>query len=212
MARWNRSRLRSAAALAVAGVALLAVLGGSAAAAGRSVAIKDASFSPATITIRAGDTITWTNRSTDIPHNVIFSTFGSDYMNPGDRYGHTFKTPGTFRYACTLHSFYGKVVVVRAATPKPTRKPTPKPALAPTPTPTPTPTPAPTPSPTLTSSPTPTPSPSPSPSATVSPSPVPSVAGPTSPTADSSGLPIAIIVALVVAGLVGVGTVVARRR
>ena len=208
MTQSNRSRLLAAAALAVAGVTLLAVVGGPAVAAGRSVAIKDASFSPATITIRAGDTITWTNRSTDIPHNVIFSTFGSDYMNPGDRYGHTFKTPGTFRYACTLHSFYGKVVVLRAATPKPTRKPTPKPAPALTPAPSPTPSPRSTPTP----APSPSPTPSPTASPTVAPTPVPSVAGPASPTADSYGLPIAIIVALVVAGLIGVGTVASRRR
>jgi plastocyanin len=206
MARSNRSRLPAAAALAIAGLGLLAVVAGPALAAGRSVAIKDASFSPVAIRIRAGDTITWTNRSSYIPHNVIFSSFGSDYMNPGDRYAHTFKTAGTFKYACTLHSFYGKVVVTRAPTPKPTRKPAPKPAAAPTATPTP--------SPSLTPTPTasPTPSPSQAPTPTASPTLTPSVAEPTTPAADTSGPPLLILVALVVAGVIGAGAFVARRR
>jgi plastocyanin len=204
MAQSNRSRLLAAAALAVAGVTFLAVVGGPAVAAGRSVAIKDGSFSPATITIRAGDTITWTNRGY-LVHNVIFASFGSKmYMDPGERYGHTFSRAGTYAYACTLHDIRGKVVVTGALTPKPTRKPTPKPAPATTATPSPSPSPTPTP--------TPSPSPSASPSPTPTPTPVPSIVGPTTPTTDSGGLPIAIVVAVVVAGLVGVGTVVARRR
>ena len=204
MARSNRTRLAGVAAISIAGFVAVALLAGPAFAAGRSVAIGDASFSPATITIRAGDTITWTNRS-DLPHNVIFASFGSKmYMEAGERYSHTFRSAGTFKYQCTLHSFTGKVIVTRAAspkpTPKPTKKPTPEPAAPATASPSPTPTP------------TPSPTPTPAPGQTASPAPPPSVVGPATPAADTSGPLIAILVALVVAGLVGVGAFVVRRR
>ena len=86
----------------------------------------ESAFSPRSISIRAGDRVTWTNDSTT-QHNVTFATFASaTYMEPGTRYGHTFSGPGTFRYTCTLHGFTGTVIVTgTAVTPKPTAKPTP---------------------------------------------------------------------------------------
>ena len=77
MSRSNRSRLVASTAVAGAWLIALAMLAAPVLAAGHAVAIRDTSFSPKTITIRAGDTITWTNRSSYIPHNVIFASFGS---------------------------------------------------------------------------------------------------------------------------------------
>jgi plastocyanin len=113
-------------AIALLGLVAAAVAAAPALAAGHAVAIRDASFGPSSITIRAGDSITWTNRGTN-NHNVTFDSFASaEQMEPGTKYSHTFRSAGTFRYTCTLHGFTGKVVVTGAPL-KPTPKPTPKP-------------------------------------------------------------------------------------
>ena len=187
---------------------------GPAFAAGHAVAIRDSSFGPSSITIRTGDSITWTNRGTN-NHNVTFDSFASDeQMEPGTTYSHTFKSAGTFRYTCTLHGFTGKVVVTGAApksTPKPTKKPTPKPTAKPTA------------SPAVAAS-----SPSPAePAATpalgaVAPSPSGgggAVAGAGVAGAGSDGSPagstgpaIVLLVGLVAVGVVGLGVLARRRR
>jgi plastocyanin len=222
MTQSNRARPAGVAVIAIVGLSALALLGGPTLAAGRSVAIRDSSFNPATITVRSGDTITWTNRS-GLAHNVMFASFGSKmYMDAGERYSHTFLSAGTFSYSCTLHGFTGKVIVIRAAatpkpTPKPTKRPTPKPTAPPaTPSPSRAPAPAATPKPTPSSiaaaSPLPSrgsiSSPIPSQGSITSPVPAPSVVGTTAPPTDT-GAP---GIALVVAGLVGAGAFLVRRR
>ncbi len=96
----------------------------------------DFAFAPRSISVPVGTRISWTNASVT-QHNVTFASFGSTtYMEPGTRYTHTFGTPGTFHYTCTLHGFSGTVLVTGSAPqPKPTPKPTPKPASGPTSTP-----------------------------------------------------------------------------
>jgi plastocyanin len=208
----NRYRVAAVGAIAIEALVAVVVLAAPTLAAGRSVAIKDESFSPATITIRAGDTITWTNRGV-LVHNVIFASFGSKmYMDPGDRFTHRFSSAGTFNYQCTLHAINAKVIVTRAPTPQPTKKPAPKPTPSPTATPKPTPSPSPSPSPTPTSTPSPTATPTPTPAPTPSPTSTPFVPEPTTPASDMSGLPLLVLVALAIAGVVGVGAVVVRRR
>jgi LPXTG-motif cell wall-anchored protein len=73
-------------------------------------------FSPATITIKAGDTITWTNAGT-IPHTATGSGFDSGTLNPGQSFSHTFTSVGTISYHCTFHQALGMVgtIVVEAA-------------------------------------------------------------------------------------------------
>ncbi len=159
----------------------------------------ESAFSPRSISIRAGDRVTWTNDSTT-QHNVTFATFASaTYMEPGTRYGHTFSGPGTFRYTCTLHGFTGTVIVTgTAVTPKPTAKPTPAVAASPT------------------SAPSPEPSASPSAVAVAtaaapaaSPGPTSSPSSPAS--SGDSTLPLLLVFGLVAAGIVGLA-VFARRR
>jgi LPXTG-motif cell wall-anchored protein len=87
------------------------------AAAATSVTIKDFSFGPASVTIHAGDTVTWTNVGpTD--HNATASngSFATGNMKKGATASHTFATAGTFAYICSLHPFMtGKVTVLAAA-------------------------------------------------------------------------------------------------
>jgi plastocyanin len=190
---------------------LFGALNTSALAAGRGVAIRDTSFSPATITIKVGDRITWTNRGS-VPHNVTFDSFASTtYMDPGTTFAHTFKTAGTFVYQCTLHSFAGKVVVTTAATPKPTPVPTPKKTPKPTAKPTATPEASETPSVTPASA-LPGASSTPSPAAASIPAASPSagVATPEPIGASSGGVPLLLLIVLVGAVVVGLGWRLAR--
>lgn len=72
-------------------------------------------FSPRTLTISAGQTVTWVNADAVI-HTVTNETglFGSPSLRPGDRFSHTFDTPGTYGYFCIPHSYMqGTIVVTR---------------------------------------------------------------------------------------------------
>jgi plastocyanin len=77
------------------------------------VSIKNLQFKPATIKIKAGQTVTWTNND-DRDHTVSFkeAKFQSDNLKPGQTYEHTFPKPGKFPYVCRYHPrMKGEVVV-----------------------------------------------------------------------------------------------------
>jgi plastocyanin len=77
------------------------------------VFIQGMAFSPATITVTAGTTITWTNKDA-VTHNVTSNPvlFSSGAMGNGATYSYTFADKGTFSYTCTIHpSMKGTVVV-----------------------------------------------------------------------------------------------------
>jgi len=71
---------------------------------GPVVVLRDIAFSPAEITVPAGDTVTWVFDDRGIPHNVVADdkAFESETMDDG-RFTHRFGEPGTFGYVCTLH-------------------------------------------------------------------------------------------------------------
>lgn len=127
---------------ALIGALLVGPLAASVLGAGHAVKIVDRSaydyaFNPTPITVHVGDTVTWTNKSVDA-HNVSIGSVVSPDLGTGGTFSHTFTKPGSFSYLCTIHYFYGKVIVVGAtATPRPTSRPTPKPSAKPTPRPTP---------------------------------------------------------------------------
>lgn len=130
-------RIRHAAALLVAVVWAVFAIAGPAFAA--SVSIGDNFYSPATVTISAGESVTWTNGG-DQPHSVT-STDGlfdsspdcpgniDDCLGSGESYTHTFSSAGTFDYYCRVHGFAmsGTVVVEGSGstTPPPTGSPLP---------------------------------------------------------------------------------------
>jgi len=90
-----------------------AVSGQDAPVASDAVTIQNFAFSPATVTIKAGTTLTWTNRDQD-PHTVsaMSGAFHSPTLNTGQSYQYTFTTPGRFDYLCTIHPFMTATVVV----------------------------------------------------------------------------------------------------
>jgi amicyanin len=77
------------------------------------VNIDNFAFAPATLTVKAGTTVTWTNKDED-PHTVVDNggAFRSEALGSGGTYSFTFPTAGTFDYICSVHPFmHGSVVV-----------------------------------------------------------------------------------------------------
>ena len=83
-------------------------------ASGSEVKIDNFSFGPATITIPAGSTVTWTNND-DVPHVVTSDDnkmFKSKALDTDDRFSFTFTKPGTYNYYCAIHpKMTAKIVV-----------------------------------------------------------------------------------------------------
>src|SRR5690348_10149497 len=75
-------------------------------AASQSVTMAHYAFSPATITVHAGDTVTWTN--TDVaPHDVTTTSspvaVHSGTLSTGQSWTYTFTVPGAYHYICSIH-------------------------------------------------------------------------------------------------------------
>jgi plastocyanin len=74
-------------------------------------------YSPNVVTIKAGDSVRWTNTETlPVPHTVTSgnpgdpnagSIFDSNSIFPGQSFTFTFNTPGTYVYFCKFHFMEG---------------------------------------------------------------------------------------------------------
>ena len=79
------------------------------------VKIDKFSFTPATLTVAVGTTVTWTNRD-DIPHTAVSAddpkVFKSKVLDTDEKFSYAFSRPGTYPYFCSIHpKMTGKVVV-----------------------------------------------------------------------------------------------------
>jgi plastocyanin len=81
-----------------------------------SVTITDFEFTPASITVNVGDTVTWTNNG-PTAHSATASngSFDTGTFPRGQSRSHTFDAAGTFSYICTPHPFMKGTVTVQAA-------------------------------------------------------------------------------------------------
>ena len=82
-----------------------------------AVSIDKFTFVPQTLTVKAGTTVTWTNKD-DIPHGIASANNAftrSKAMDTDDSYSHTFITPGTYQYFCYIHPHMTGTIVVEAA-------------------------------------------------------------------------------------------------
>jgi plastocyanin len=82
-----------------------------------SVTVQDFSFTPSSVTINVGDTVTWHN-SGQAPHNASADdgSFRTPDLNNGQSASHTFSSAGTFSYICTIHpNMHGTVRVLSAS-------------------------------------------------------------------------------------------------
>ena len=85
--------------------------GGASAGGGTSVGMKDIQFDPKDLTVKAGETITFTNDES-VPHDVHKESGpGGDFasgpeggMQQGDTFKLKLEKPGTYEYVCRVHA------------------------------------------------------------------------------------------------------------
>jgi amicyanin len=81
-----------------------------------AISIKNMAFSPATLTVKAGTTVTWTNDDT-VPHTVVSAdgssaVYKSSLLASGASFPFTFKEAGAYSYHCGIHpSMKGTIIV-----------------------------------------------------------------------------------------------------
>ena len=77
----------------------------------KTITIANFAFSPSTITVKAGDTVTWENNDS-APHQIASDSFNSDALAKGATFQHKFDTKGTYPYHCAIHpSMTGEIIV-----------------------------------------------------------------------------------------------------
>lgn len=79
-----------------------------------AVEIKGYAYKPATLTIKVGDTVTWTNKD-NVRHTVTSDSgneLDSEYFATDQTYSHTFTKAGTYKYHCAPHPNMKATVVV----------------------------------------------------------------------------------------------------
>jgi amicyanin len=81
------------------------------------IAIKNFAFSPATLTIKTGTTVTWTNQD-GAPHQIASDpgapvAFNSESLANGASYQFTFTQAGTYDYHCTIHPAMKGTIIVQ---------------------------------------------------------------------------------------------------
>ena len=85
--------------------------GGGGGGGGAEVGMMNIQFEPGDVTIKAGETVTWTNDE-GMAHDVDktsgpgaqFSSGPEGGMMEGDTFEHTFDRPGTYEYICRVHA------------------------------------------------------------------------------------------------------------
>jgi plastocyanin len=84
-----------------------------------AVDIAGFAFSPATLMVEVGTTVTWTN-SDSAAHTATGDTFDTGELAQGESGSVTFDTEGTFNYICSIHPDMTGTIVVTAAGGEPT--------------------------------------------------------------------------------------------
>ena len=82
------------------------------------MSIDNFTFTPPSLKVKAGTTVTWTNKD-DIPHGIAAANNAftkSKALDTDDSYSFTFTTPGTYQYFCYIHPHMVGTIVVEAAT------------------------------------------------------------------------------------------------
>jgi plastocyanin len=72
---------------------------------GVKVDMQNIAFSPSSVTVKVGQTVTWVNKDS-VQHNVTTqsgASFKSKNFGQGGTYAFKVTKPGTIKYVCTLH-------------------------------------------------------------------------------------------------------------
>ena len=88
-----------------------------------SVTINQYAYGPGSLTVKQGDTVTWTNQDT-AAHDVVVTSgpvsFRSPMLDKGESWSYTFTTPGAYSYICSVHPDMRGSVTATAKAPAPT--------------------------------------------------------------------------------------------
>jgi amicyanin len=79
-----------------------------------NIEISNFAFSPASLAIKTGDSVTWTNGDS-VPHTVTSDSgteLSSSHLNNGQTYSHTFTAAGTYNYHCSIHPMMKGTITV----------------------------------------------------------------------------------------------------
>jgi plastocyanin len=78
------------------------------------VTIQNFSFSPATLTIKVGEAVTWTNQDS-VEHSATADdgSFDTGSLATGQSGSFTFTTPGTYAYHCGIHPTMKAEIIVK---------------------------------------------------------------------------------------------------
>ena len=77
------------------------------------ILVKGFMFTPTSLTVKAGSTVTWANMD-DEPHTVVSDTglFRSGAMDTNESFSFKFDKPGTYHFTCSIHPrMVGTIVV-----------------------------------------------------------------------------------------------------
>lgn len=99
---------------AVLGLTACSSDGGDSGAPAVTVRVENMAYTPASVTIKKGETVEWVFDDNGLPHDVVESgseLFRSELVTEGT-YSYTFEEAGTFDYHCTPHPMMLGTVVV----------------------------------------------------------------------------------------------------
>ena len=93
-------------------------------AANHQVKIAKYAYGPGSLSVKQGDTVTWTNLDS-VEHDVVVTngpaSFRSPMLGKGESWSHTFSTAGSYSYICSVHpDMRASVSVDAAPAPAPT--------------------------------------------------------------------------------------------
>lgn len=77
------------------------------------ITINNFEYSPKTITVKVGSSVTWLNSDT-VDHSVVMddTSFDTGLLAPGEKGSYTFTKVGTYTYHCATHPSMTATVVV----------------------------------------------------------------------------------------------------
>jgi plastocyanin len=87
---------------------------GAADAPANTIVMKNFDFSPMSMTIKAGSSVTWKNLDGE-PHTVtsVDGLFRSGALDENDSYTFKFDKPGTYKYLCSIHPRMRAAIIVK---------------------------------------------------------------------------------------------------
>jgi plastocyanin len=77
------------------------------------IVIKDFTFTPNSLTVKAGSAVKWVNKD-DEPHSVVSDTglFRSGAIDTNETFSYEFDKPGTYHFTCAIHPrMVGTIIV-----------------------------------------------------------------------------------------------------